>query len=121
MTGDAVGGVWTYALVLARALAPHGVRVTLATMGARPGAAQRADADAAGIDLVVSDFRLEWMDDPWEDVARAGEWLRSLERDVAPDLVHLNGYAHGALDWRAPVVVVAHSDVCSWWRAVRGE
>ena len=120
MTADAVGGVWTYSLALARALAAHRVEVTLATMGAPPSARQRAAAAALGVDLRVSELRLEWMEDPWEDVARAGEWLLSLEREVAPDLVQLNGYAHGALPWRAPVLMVAHSDVCSWWRAVRG-
>jgi glycosyltransferase involved in cell wall biosynthesis len=35
--------------------------------------------------------------------------------------VHLNGYAHAALPWHAPVCVVAHSCVLSWWRAVHGE
>jgi glycosyltransferase involved in cell wall biosynthesis len=70
--------------------------------------------------LHESDFRLEWMDEPWDDVARAGEWLARLERDLAPDVVHLNGYAHGALPWRVPAVVVAHSCVASWWRAVHG-
>jgi glycogen(starch) synthase len=37
---------------------------------------------------------------------------------LRPDLVHLNGYAHAALPWRPPVLVVAHSCVLSWWRAV---
>ena len=34
MTADTIGGVWTYALEFARALGPHGIEVTLATMGA---------------------------------------------------------------------------------------
>jgi glycosyltransferase involved in cell wall biosynthesis len=34
-------------------------------------------------------------------------------------VVHLNGYAHAALPWRAPVLVVAHSCVLSWWHACR--
>jgi glycosyltransferase involved in cell wall biosynthesis len=121
MTADAVGGVWTYALELARALAPLGVEVHLATMGPRPSEGQRADA--ARVPTLVlheGDFRLEWMDEPWDDVARAGDWLLRLERDLAPDVVHLNGYAHGALPWGVPAVVVAHSCVCSWWRAVHG-
>ncbi len=121
MTADAVGGVWTYALELARALAPYGTRVDLATMGPRPNAAQRADAAAAGVALHESDWALEWMDEPWGAVERAGAWLLDLERHLAPDVVHLNGYAHAALPWRAPAVAVAHSCVCSWWRAVRGE
>ena len=121
MTADAVGGVWTYALELARSLAAHGVDVHLATMGPRPGQAQRADAARVpGLVLHESDFRLEWMDEPWDDVTRAGDWLARLERELAPDVVHLNGYAHGALPWRVPAVVVAHSCVCSWWRAVHG-
>jgi glycosyltransferase involved in cell wall biosynthesis len=120
MTADAVGGVWTYALELARALAAHGVEVHLATMGPRPGAARRAEAAAAGVALHESDWALEWMDAPWDDVARAGDWLLALERALAPDVVHVNGYAHGALPWRAPAVVAAHSCVCSWWRAVKG-
>ena len=35
---------------------------------------------------------------------------------IRPDLVHLNGYCHAALPWRAPAIVVAHSCVRSWWR-----
>ena len=116
MTADTVGGVWTYAVELLGAL--HGYDVTLATMG-RP----LADAqwrDVAGRDVRESTFALEWMDDPWDSVDRAGEWLLDLADEVRPDVVHLNGYAHAALPWRVPTVVVAHSDVLSWWRAVRG-
>ena len=43
-----------------------------------------------------------------------------LEAQAQPDIVHLNGYAHGGLAWSAPTVVVAHSCMCSWWTAVRG-
>jgi glycosyltransferase involved in cell wall biosynthesis len=121
MTADAVGGVWTYALELARALGPD-ADVHLAVMGPQPDAARRTEAAAVpGVTLHAGDYRLEWMDEPWDDVARAGDWLAHLERALAPDVVHLNGYAHGALPWRAPALVVAHSCVCSWWRAVRGE
>jgi glycosyltransferase involved in cell wall biosynthesis len=58
------------------------------------------------------------MDEPWDDVRRAGEWLIALERDLHPDLVHLNQFAFGALPFAAPKLVVAHSCVLSWWRAV---
>jgi glycosyltransferase involved in cell wall biosynthesis len=120
MTADTVGGVWTYALDLADALAPHGIEVELATMGRLPDGEQRAAvARSAVTGLHTSGFALEWQDDPWDDVDRAGEWLLELDEELAPDLVHCNGYAHAALPWRAPVVVAAHSDVVSWWRAVR--
>jgi glycosyltransferase involved in cell wall biosynthesis len=36
-------------------------------------------------------------------------------------VIHVNGYAHAALGWRQPVLVVAHSDVLSWFEAVRGQ
>jgi glycosyltransferase involved in cell wall biosynthesis len=122
MTTDAVGGVWTYALDLARVFASRGVRVSLAVLGPSPSDAQRAEAQAIpALELREHSGRLEWMDDPWRDVARAGEWLRELERAVEPDVVHLNGYTHAALPWSAPVIVVAHSCVLSWWRAVHAE
>jgi glycogen(starch) synthase len=121
MTADTVGGVWTYALELADALAPHDVRVQLATMGPRMSAAQRAAVESSAVAGVhESRFALEWMPDPWDDVDRAGEWLLHLAAEVRPDVVHLNGYAHAVLPWPAPVVVVAHSCVVSWWAAVRG-
>jgi glycogen synthase len=59
------------------------------------------------------------MDEPWHEVLEAGKWLVELERVLAPDLVHLNGFVHGALAWNCPVMVVAHSCVLSWWRAVK--
>mgnify|MGYP005841467189 CR=1 FL=1 len=122
MTADTVGGVWAYALELIAALAPHGVEVTLCTMGAPVTAGQRREAAAlTNLTLYDSAFRLEWMEEPWPDVYRAGDWLLRLEEDLRPDVVHLNCLSLGALPWRAPVLVVGHSCVLSWWRAVRGE
>ncbi len=114
MTADTAGGVWTYALELARAL-PH--LVTIAVMGGAPSAGQRTEAE--GLDVRAKGFALEWMPEPWEDLERAGEWLLELREEVRPDLVHLNGYAHAALPWGTPVLVTAHSDVLSWHEAVR--
>lgn len=120
MTTDTLGGVWTYALELAGALSRRDVSTVLATMGGPPSPAARTAALAIpGLSLVESSYRLEWMDDPWDDVARAGDWLLDLEERVRPDVVHLNGYCHAALPFHAPRVVVAHSCVLSWWRAVR--
>jgi glycogen synthase len=121
MTADAVGGVWRYALDLARDLAAGDGEVLLATMGPRPDPDQLAEAEGIdGLTLVASDFDLEWMDDPWDDVDRAGAWLVEVERDWRPDVVHLNGYCHGDLPWSAPVVIAGHSCVASWWQAVHG-
>ena len=118
MTADTVGGVWTYALEAADALADD-VELHLATMGELPDADQRAAvARSAVAGLHESSYALEWEDEPWADVDRAGHWLLELAHDLDVDLVHLNGYAHAALAWDLPVVVAAHSDVISWWRAV---
>ncbi|MDB5750768.1 MAG: a-glycosyltransferase, Glycosyltransferase Family 4-like protein, partial [Ramlibacter sp.] len=121
MTADTVGGVWTYAVELARALDARGVHVAIATMGAPVSAHQRAElAGTRWVTLFDSAWRLEWMQDSAEDVAAAGDWLLALERMFHPDLVHLNQYAFGALPFRAPTLMVAHSCVLSWWRAVYG-
>jgi glycogen synthase len=120
MTSDTLGGVWTFALELVRGLLPYGIEVVLATMGKSPATEQRREA--AGLDnltLCESSYKLEWMDDPWEDVQRAGAWLLSLEDRLRPDLVHLNGYAHAALPWQTPRLVTGHSCVLSWWADVK--
>jgi glycogen synthase len=123
MTADTVSGVWTYAVELARGLAEHGVEVALATMGDPLNDLQREKADRIPhLKVFESAFRLEWMeDDPWRDVEKAGDWLLGLEDRIGPDLIHLNGYAHGSLPWNAPRVMVGHSCVLSWWRAVKNE
>jgi glycogen(starch) synthase len=122
MSTDCLGGVWTYSLDLVRALREEGVEVVLASMGARLDRDQRRRAESAGaVALEESDFRLEWMDDPWADVDASGTWLMELAEDHGADVVHLCSYAHGSLPWPMPTVLVAHSDVLSWWRSVRGE
>ena len=122
MTADAVGGVWTYAMELCAALAEHEVEIVLATLGPRPKPAQcEQAAGLRNVRLVSGDFRLEWMSDSREDVMRSGGWLRRVAAQESVDLVHLNGYAHAALPWSQPTVVVGHSCVWSWWQAVHGE
>ncbi len=121
MTADTIGGVWTYAVELCRGLANVGIQVCLATMGNSLSADQRHQIGSIpGLQLFESTFKLEWMIDPWSDVHSAGTWLLELESRLRPDIIHLNSYSHATLPWRAPVLVVAHSCVLSWWRAVRG-
>ena len=120
MTTDTVGGVWSFTLDLAQALGAHGVEVIATALGGPPSPEQRAEADRIpNLHLLASDFKLEWMEDPWRDVEDSGRWLLELEKQNAPDVVHLNSFGHGALPWNAPVVLTAHSCVVSWWSAVR--
>ena len=47
--------------------------------------------------------------------------ISSMAADSRADLVHVNGYVHAAFECAAPKIVVAHSDVLSWWHAVHGQ
>lgn len=121
LTADTLGGVWQYALELARGLGERGIEVVLATLGGYLDDQRRSEALALpNLSLHESHFRLEWMESPWPDVARAGDWLLDLVDSTAPDLVHLNNYAHGSLDWPVPVLLTAHSCVYSWFDGVYG-
>jgi glycosyltransferase involved in cell wall biosynthesis len=91
-------------------------------MGPSPRSEQMADiAECAGVDLLVTDYQLEWMDPEGRDYMRAQDGLASLAREAGADLIHLNSFREAAAAWDAPVLVVAHSCVWSWWRACRGD
>src|ERR1044072_393622 len=79
MTADTVGGVWTYALELTRALQPYNVEVLLAIMGPSLNTSQQNDARSlSNLSLFKSNYKLEWMPECWPDVKRAGDWLLHL-------------------------------------------
>lgn len=121
MTGDTVGGVWTFTLELAECLADRGIEVVLVAFGGKASPAQAAAAKAIpGLCFMDSEHRLEWMEEPWQDVEASGRWLMEIEGEYRPDVVHLNSFGHGALPWHAPVVLTGHSCVLSWWQAVKG-
>lgn len=119
LTTDAVGGVWRYTIDLAAGLARQGIQVLIACLGPRPSAEKKVQLSRMRhVELREGEFALEWMPDSWRDVDAAGDWLLQLESEFSPGLIHLNGYAHAALPWSNPVLSMAHSCVCSWWRAV---
>lgn len=119
MTADTVGGVFTFAVELTRALSDLGVRVTLAATGRALSRDQRQQLRAAGDPCVhESSCLLEWQDNPWDEVDRMGDWLLRIAENEEPDLVHLNDYSNASRDWNLPVVVTGHSCVLSWFRAV---
>jgi glycosyltransferase involved in cell wall biosynthesis len=121
ITTDAVGGVWVYASTLAAALARRGCRVLLVSMGPSPRRDQlQAVSGIPGLQVEITDYALEWMDPEGADADRALYGLAKLARAFGPDVVHLNSYREACADWGAPVLVVAHSCVRSWWRACHG-
>jgi glycosyltransferase involved in cell wall biosynthesis len=121
MTADGVGGVWHFAIQLVQGLTSSGIEVVLAVLGPPPAPKQALAAAAIeGLTLVHGGFALEWVPGAERDLKAAGAWLLEVDATFTPDLVHLNGFAHASLPWSVPVVVVAHSCVLSWWRAVHG-
>ena len=122
MTADTVGGVWTYTQELVTGLVRQGIRVSLVSMGARPGPEQTAWMEGLPLlNYLPTSFRLEWMQNSEQDVEESREYLEALIRDVRPDLLHFNQYCYGAISPELPRIVVAHSDVVSWWIAVNGK
>jgi len=113
MTGDTAGGVFTFVTELALGLTASGYDVTLATFGPEPKELLR------NIRWFHHVSRLEWQEDPWEDLQPAGTWLQSIAAAESPDLVHLNTLCHGDLNWAAPVVTTIHSCVPTWWSQVK--
>jgi glycosyltransferase involved in cell wall biosynthesis len=121
MTTDAVGGVWVYSSMLAAALARRGAEIHLLTLGPPPRLDQLAPLRGlSNVRVECTDLALEWMDPGGADFERAHDCLVRIARRLAPDLVHLNGYREALADWRAPIVLAAHSCVWSWWQACRG-
>src|SRR3954453_1653656 len=106
MTTDTVGGVWVYALGLARRLAQQGARVTLVTLGPLPQAVklEAATALAPCVDLIVTSLALEWLDPEANNFACARSELLRIADEVEPDLVHLNSYREGAIAWPCPAL-----------------
>lgn len=116
---DAVGGVWTYSLDLANALAPLGVETIFAITGPAPSNAQR---EAAGrYRLIETGLPLDWLAEDAAAVERTGEALAALAKEEGADLVQVpSGALIAGGDFDRPIIAVQHSCVASWWQAVRG-
>jgi len=122
MTTDTIGGVWTYTMDLIKGLEKYNVEVILATMGDPLSSSQLAQVrKLKKVILDSSNYKLEWMENPWKDLERAQRWLLQLTFTFSPDIIHLNSYAFDARLFNAPVVMVGHSCVLSWWQAVKNQ
>ncbi|WP_406855066.1 glycosyltransferase family 4 protein [Alsobacter sp. KACC 23698] len=123
VTADAVGGVWTYALDLARGLADRDVGVVLAVLGPAPDPLQRAVAAAVpGLELVETGAPLDWTAETEAELDDASLALARLARDAGVDSVHAHAPALAAgAAFERPVAAVNHSCLATWWRAVRGD
>ncbi len=121
MTTDVVGGVWTYTQELVEGIIREGHQVVLVSLGRAPSGEQRSWAErvsqaAAGrLRYVPTEFKLEWMPDGHQDMEESSAFLLRLIAEEHPDVLHCNQFCYGSLPCAVPRVVVAHSDVVSWW------
>lgn len=119
ITADTLGGVWTYTRELVTGLVRRGDRVTLVSFGDIPTAAQTRWMDGlANLDYRPTAFKLEWMLDSEADMEASSQYLQAIIDEMRPDLLHFNQFYYGAIDCDVPRIVVAHSDVVSWWISV---
>ncbi|TPK76904.1 glycosyltransferase family 4 protein [Mesorhizobium sp. B2-4-18] len=121
MTVDAMGGVWRYALDLARELVNGGDSVVFAGLGPQPSRQQAEEARSFAT-LIWLNTPLDWMTRSAGDLDRLPLELRAPIRDYAIDLVHLNGPTQAVgLDAPCPVIAVSHSCVTTWFHSVKGQ
>ena len=129
MTTDTVGGVWTYTreLILGLLEARSDAQVLLVTLGSTASADQAAWLQAMAaryrrrFTFEATNLPLEWQADNAKAYVYAEPLLRRLAKQFVPDVFHANQFCFGALPLPCPRVVVAHSDVLGWGRAVRGD
>lgn len=112
LTTDTVGGVWDYSCTLARALDEDGHDVLVAVLGEL---GRRRRHLPPGVEVAARPYSLEWMPGSDADVAASTMWLERLARLWNPDVVHLNQFSAALGSYDAPTLVVAHSDVLSWF------
>ncbi len=122
LTTDTAGGVWSHTEELVDALRARGHHVVLVAFGAVPSAVHREWLDARPeLPFTWISSPLEWMAEPEPALSASVNALRRVVEHEKPDLIHLNQFFYGAHQLGAPKLVVAHSDVLSWWRVVKGE
>jgi glycosyltransferase involved in cell wall biosynthesis len=115
---DAIGGVWTYSVELARALREWDVRTVLAVIGPSPTGPQRSEAGEG--ELIDTGLPLDWTAETPALVRRTGNALSEIAVRERVDLVQLNSAALLAdCEFEQPTIVVQHSCVATWWNAVR--
>lgn len=121
LTTDAVGGVWTYALDLAREMGRAGIETELAVMGPAPAKPVLAAARAMPhVRVSLTGLPLDWLAQSPAEVRASGRQLAELARARHCDIVQLHAPALAAgARFSMPVVGVHHSCLATWWQAMR--
>lgn len=121
LTTDAVGGVWTYSLDLARELGRNGIETVLAVLGPEPAPEARATALAIpALELVITGLPLDWLADTPDQLLDAGRNLAELARERRCALAQIHAPALAAArSFDIPLIAVHHSCLATWWQAVK--
>ena len=121
ITTDAVGGVWSYSVALARGLAAGGQPCILAVLGPPPNAAQRIEASRAeGCSLIETGLPLEWTLGGRAELDTMVAAVIAMAMRLGATAAHLHAPALACQPWPMRVVATAHSCMASWWDAVHG-
>lgn len=121
VTADTISGVWAYTRELVTGLVSGGATVTLISFGEIPLPQQISWMDNLhGLDYRPTAFRLEWMQEGEHDLEDCLRYVEAVITEVTPDVVHASQFSMGSLRTNVPRVVVAHTDLISWWLAVHG-
>ncbi|HWE61050.1 MAG TPA: glycosyltransferase family 4 protein, partial [Chloroflexota bacterium] len=122
ITTDAVGGVWHYSTTLAQALADgFAIQVLLVVCGPRPTEEQitalscgpRTNGGSNDLDYI--DMPLEWEGAEEKAYVAGRQALLQLALNWRAHILHANEHHLGQIGASGlPVLVVSHSDVCSW-------
>jgi len=129
ITTNAVGGVWQYATTLAQVLCErHAAQVLLVVCGPEPGQERLGSlplgirANGGSIELESLQIPLEWDEAAIDaDLLAGRQALLRLALAWRAHVLHVNEHHLGALGSEGlPVLLVSHSDLCSWQTAMGG-
>lgn len=113
---DNLGESYTFSVDLATYLQNYGIDVVLAITGFSLTPQQKKDLQ--DFEYYFEEFKQEWMVNPWNDIREAGKWLMRIKKTVRPDILHLNSFALGGLQWNLPLIITMHSCILSRSQAV---
>lgn len=117
LTTDVIGGVWRYTVTLVHKLTERGHECAVAVIGS-PTPELLAELPES-VATFHNALRLESMDPELEDIPIGTRWLEAVAAEWRPDVIHMNQLTYATGTFPAPVLVVAHSDVLSWYVEVK--
>ncbi len=122
MTADTIGGVWTYTINLCKELEQYHVQIHVMTFGNNLSEEQwQQILPLRKTSIYESSYKLEWMEDAEKDVNHSRQWATRIYQHINPDIVHLNNFALAGCFSSTPMLLVYHSCVHTWWKAVKKE